>query len=193
MSCKLIFLDTETTGVDPEENGIHQISGIMVEEEDEMARFRLLGKFNFKMAPHKDARWDLESFVEGRKVIKSKILTYKPQSEVFLEFNQFILGTLSQDINDRYIIVGYNIYFDIRFIRNWFILNDANDFFKLFWGNYIDVQVLASEKLKYIRHKLPNFKLETIAKHYKIPVDSSKCHDAMYDAWLTQQIYYKLR
>jgi DNA polymerase-3 subunit epsilon len=174
---KLLFLDTETTGIDPEENGIWQIAGIIDDTTSNIG----LGKFAVQMAPDKSVKWDLKSFAQTHKINKAEIINFMPHTDA-----------LTNAMNDRYIIVGYNIYFDIRFLRNWFLLNDSNDFSKLFWGNYIDVQVLASEKLKEIRHKLQDFKLETICKHYGIPVDMSKTHDAEYDTYLVRTLYYHL-
>jgi exonuclease I len=48
--------------------------------------------------------------------------------------------------------------------------------------------VIAAYFLQNERHKMPNFKLETVAKQYSLTVDRPGFHDALSDIRITGQI-----
>ena len=53
------------------------------------------------------------------------------------------------------------------------------------------IQIVATHKIiKYEgRHKMPNFKLMSVAKEVGISIDESKLHDANYDILITRAVY----
>jgi hypothetical protein len=52
----------------------------------------------------------------------------------------------------------------------------------------LDAMVIAAYFLQNERHKMPNFKLETVAKQYSLTVDRPGFHDALSDIRITGQI-----
>ena len=52
--------------------------------------------------------------------------------------------------------------------------------------------VLATLRLLGVRPTMENFKLMTVAKTVGIQIDESKLHDAMYDIYLTREIYNRI-
>ena len=184
---KEIYIDVETTGTRWWENTIHQIGllvdidGVQVESHD------------LKIKP-----------IEG-KIIEPKALEISGKTAADLETypSATIVKAKLSEITDRYIdkydkydkfhIIGYNVHFDIAFLRQFYL--DMGDIYygSVFWSDAIDVMVLASNELKDIRHKMKNFQLRTVAETLGIVVDESKLHDAMYDLELTKQLYYMLK
>ncbi len=61
MDRKIVFIDTETTGLKGMENGVHQISGIID------INGKIVDKFNFKVAPFE------EDFITGNALKTSHV------------------------------------------------------------------------------------------------------------------------
>jgi DNA polymerase III subunit epsilon len=174
----------ETTGTKHWRNGIHQISGIIEIDGEEKE------SFNFNVQPNKDAEIDSEALnVSG--VTKEKIQLYPPMNEVHTKINEMLSKYCDRyNKTDKFFLTGYNIsQFDNQFFRAFFVQNFDQYFGSWFWSDSHDVMILASERLKSIRHTMPNFQLRTVAKFLGIKVDETKLHDALYDIRLTKQIY----
>jgi len=181
---KLFFYDLETTGTKYWRNGIHQISGLIVINGVEVE------EFNFKVKPFEKAVIEDEALnVAG--VTKEDILNYEPMEVVY----EKLISILSKYINkfdklDKFHLVGYNnSSFDNQFLRAYFVQNNDQYFGSWFWSDTIDCMVLACNKLKDDRTKLPNFQLKTVAQWLGIKVEENNLHDALYDIRITKQIY----
>lgn len=181
---KLFFYDVETSGLDPQKNAIHQISGMIVIND------AVKETFDFKVAPHMDAIIDNAALAVSN-VTKDQIMAYPPNTVI----HKHLLILLSKycdkfNKSDKYHLVGYNNKgFDNEFMRSFF--NQCNDKFfgSWFWSDSIDVLVLASDYLRDERANLSDFKLRTVATYLGIVVDETKLHDAQYDIYLTMEIY----
>lgn len=184
---KILYLDLETTGVKFWRNGIHQISGA-IEIDGEIKE-----DFNFHVQPYKDADVEPEALqVAG--VTAEDLEDYSDFADVYAQ----IVTMLSRYVDkfkktDKFFIVGYNnAAFDNPFFRAFFVQNGDNYFGSWFWSSPIDVFVLAAEKLKHERYKMPDFKLKTVASFLGIEIDETKLHNATYDIYLTREIYKKV-
>ncbi len=184
---KLLFFDSETTGLDYRNNCMIELGYIIdignktVEEGDMLIK------------PHPKAKIEPTALSKnGHKM--EEITGYPDQAEVFKNF----LAMLDQyvdryDRTDKFHLVGYNNRaFDDKFLRMWFNLNDNKFFGSYFWSDSIDVMSLASHMLIPVRAGMPSFKLHRVAKTLGLRVDDASLHGAVYDAGLTREIYYKL-
>lgn len=184
---KILFFDLETTGVKHWQNGIHQIAG-MIE-----INGKVVESFDFKVRPDPRAVIEAEALEVGG-VTEAQIKAYPPMQDVHKQLCK-VLGKHVDKYNrkDKFHLCGYNnMGFDNNFLRAFFIQNNDNYFGSWFWSNSLDVMVLATHKLMAERDLMPNFKLNSVAKHLGIKVDDSKLHDGLYDVGLTREIYYKL-
>lgn len=183
---KLFFVDLETTGVDREKHGIHQISGAIVIDGV------IMEKFNFRVAPGPSAFIDNKA-LEVCGVTYEQIRNYPPMQDVFLAILYMIhLYVNIEDPKDKFTIVGYNaLKFDSGHFAKWFQVNGQLKTFKLvFWlGSVLDVMIIATNYIGNNRHELENMKLVTVAKYLGITVDESMLHDAEYDIYLTYEIH----
>ena len=186
MAEKLFFYDLETTGTNHWKHGIHQISGCIII--DGVIKER----FNLKMRPHTGCTIDTKA-LEVSNVTEQQILGYGEPSLAHKQLKE-IMGKYVDPYNkkDKFHLVGYNISsFDNQFLRSFFSNNGDNYFGSWFWSDCIDVMVMASYLLRHVRHDMVNFKQSTVARHFGIPIDDSKLHDAEYDINVCIGIYDK--
>jgi len=94
---------------------------------------------------------------------------------------------------DKFHLVGYNnASFDNAFFRAFFVQNNDVYFGSWFWSDSIDIMVLASFKLRNVRHELVDFKQSSVAKYLGIEIDDTKLHDAEYDIQICMKILKSL-
>lgn len=184
---KYFYYDLETTGLNYWKHGIHHISGIIEIDGN------VVDKINLRVQPHRKAALDNDALKVG-KVTRDMFKNFTPFNDAY----KYLTYTLSRycdkyDKKDKFHLVGYNnSSFDNDFLKAFFVQNGDKYFNSYFWIDSLDVMVLASNKLKKVRHLMPDFKLPTVAKRLKIQVDGSKLHDAEYDIQLTRQIFKKI-
>lgn len=181
---KILYFDTETTGINPEKNAIIQMSGII--EIDGVVR----ETFNFRMAPPADAIIE-QGALDVTGLTKEVIMAYPDQRVVYGQ----IVKLFDKYVNkfkrsDKFFPAGYNIRFDIDFLNKFFKRNN-NDYF----GAYCAWQGMdALALVHYMRFigelELPNYKLSTLCAHFGIEI---KAHDAMSDITATRDLALKLK
>lgn len=184
---KYLFYDFETTGLDPKRHSIHQLSGIIEIDGQEVERF------DIKFRP-------LAGREISQEALDLKGLTVEQLNaypEAAFSFNQFV-NILAKHVDrysktDKMFLVGYNNRaFDDQFLIELFNCMGDKYFGSWFWYNTIDVFVLATYAYRYKRPLLPNFKLMTVAKLSGIEVNDDSLHDALYDVELTRGIFKAL-
>lgn len=180
-----IFLDSETTGVTPGLNFMHEIAGII--EVDGVIKDR----FKFNMRPPDDRKID-ERALAVAGVTLEQIKAYPDQNTVFRLFIKLLGKYIDRYVkNTRALMGGYNVAkFDNVFVYDWFNYNQSNAAF-YFHAMTIDSAILASEYLATSGRfdALANQKLITVAEFLGITVDKTKTHGAVYDAELAYAIY----
>lgn len=187
---KLFFCDTETTGTDPSKHGIHQIS-IIIEYVDENGRREVKNKINIKMKPASQLEINDEA-LEVSGISREILETYTDENIAFKNLQQ-VLKLYVNPFNkqDKFFFVGYNVHFDIQFMRELFTRNKDKYFGSMFWSNSIDVMTIAGLQLINERHDMPNFQLMTVGKRMGIGVDEDSAHDAMYDIEITREMFWR--
>lgn len=179
-----MFYDLETTGLEEGKHGIHHISGC-IEVNDEVVE-----KFDFKVKPFPKAVIEPEALAVG-KVTLEQIMAYEPMEKVYKKM-LIMLGKYVDRYNpkEKIFLVGFNnAKFDDPHLRKWFEQNGDTFFGSWFYGEALDVRILAAQYLKDRRANMPSFKLVRVAKEIGIEVDEDKLHDAEYDIYLTREIY----
>ncbi len=187
-SIKKIYIDTETTGVDPKANGIIQLAGIIELGEQKME------SFNYKVKPFPgDIILDSALVVSGN--TRKGIEDFEPPGLVFHKFLRLLDSYVDKfNKRDKFHFIGYNSRFDDSFLREWFNKNNADKYAygSRFWWPSIDVSNMAAVELMKYRKEFPDFKLMTVASRC-IETDKGKAHDALYDVEITRQLYKHLK
>ena len=179
---KEIFLDTETTGIDPMKNGLYQIGGIIRYE-------NVLEEFEFNCDIFEDDEISEQAF-EKTNVKPNDLRRYPDPYETYQEFIQLLSKHVDKyDKKDKFLFINFGAEFDSKFLRRWFESNGDDYYGSWFWHPVIDLFSLSMEYLKYERADMPNFQLSTVCKKLGIDVNSNKTHTALYDAKLSMKLY----
>ncbi len=196
---KLLFVDVETTGTDPERHGLTQISGCVqlgdtVEEtfdwyvrpypqdviEDEALAVTGIDRRQFLPPGHPD-----HLAVAGQDFLDPGVVYTRMVEMLGRYVDKFNKG-------DKFQFVGYNAHsFDMPFVRKFWEKNSDRFFGSWFWYPCLDVMLVWAQILQLKRPELTNFKLATVARHSGIKVDDDRLHDSQYDIELTRELWLR--
>lgn len=183
---KIIFIDTETGGVNAEKSALIQLSGIIevngVEKE----------KFNFYIKPFENSEVNEKALeVQGRTLEELRTDKYIDESIIYKKFLEILDKYIDKyDKNDKFIVAGYNVKFDIDILKALFERNNNKFLFSYFNSSMLDP--LYSVRLLQVAGMLPvleNNKLETWCKYFNIEL---KAHDSLQDITATKKLIEKL-
>ena len=183
-----LWVDIETSGLDPIVNGIVQIAGAIVIDGFTVKTFnypcRLLSG---------DKLTKKSTEVHGYTM--DDIRKFPPAHDQFITIVKMLREYVDPaDTLDKFTMYGYNAVFDYTFLRNWWDKNDSPYFGSYVWFPPIDVMNKAAEELQGVdRTTIRSFKLRTVAKYLGLPIDTKRLHDAQYDIEMTRWVYHKLR
>ena len=180
---KVLFVDTETTGLDSKLNDVIQVAFI-IEIDGKVKE-----KANFIMQPFRYDTITKEALEVNGLTIKKLITFPKPQetyNQIVTLFDKYIN---KYDKQDKFSPAGHNVTFD-RNMLNQFFLKNGNKYF----GSYVDYHLIDTSSLLYLlryagKLELESYKLETASKHFKIPLQA---HNAMSDIEATRELIQKL-
>lgn len=182
---KQIFLDLETTGTDPEKNGIYQIGGIIRYD-------NVYEEFELDCDIFQEDEVDPLAF-EKTNVKPDDLRKYPDPYETYQRFMNILSKYIDKfNKKDKLFFINAGAEFDAKFLRKWFKSNGDSYFGSWFWHPPLDLFPLALEYLKDERSEMVNFKLSTVCEHCGIQVDKKKTHTALYDAKLAIALYDKM-
>lgn len=202
----ILFYDLETTGIDPEKCGIHQISGAFV------VNGRIEETFNYHVKPKEGCLCSDKAMEMAGHTYEEmmQLDEYLPMNEAFEKVYERIVyycGGFNEkgmiDWGKKIYTGGFNIHkFDGPFMRQWFIDNGhvikdpKTGEEKSEWGyvtsGEIDVMLIAEPVLMRVRNRMKNFKQYSVAMALGIPVQEERLHEAGYDIELCFNIYKTL-
>lgn len=181
---KRLFIDTETTGLDPKKHAIIQIAGIVDIDE------QVVEEFDFSMKPIDGKLFETRA-LEVNGLSMDAINGFNPSAKIFSMFKSMMAQYINQfDKNDKFVFLAYNASFDYGFVKQWFEDHGDNYFGSYFYKYPIDIPSICIEDSIRVLNKLPNLKLESMAKHYDCSPEG-KLHDARTDIILAREVYYK--
>ena len=183
---KIIFIDTETGGVNANKSALIQLSGIIEVDGTEKE------KFNFYIKPFKNSEVNEKALeVQGRILEELETEKYIDESIIYKKFLEILDKYIDKyDKNDKFIVAGYNVKFDIDILRALFERNNNKFLFSYFNSSMLDP--LYSVRLLQVAGILPvleNNKLETWCKYFNIEL---KAHDSLQDITATKKLIEKL-
>lgn len=185
---KRIWIDVETTGLDPKTCGIWQLAAISEVYDLEKRTWIRQREFNSRMNPGSEVTIERTALQVGG-ITVNDLLSYESGWDVFNRFLSWMEAEVSKfDKTDKYHFYAYNAHFDVGFMREWFLRNGNTWFGAYFWSNPVDVMTLAGEVCLFRRNEMDNFKLGTVANVFGVRAEGD-LHDAMTDIKLTRGIY----
>lgn len=179
---KLLYIDIESTGLDPIGDGMIQVAGI-VEIDGEVKE-----EFMFRSKPFKGDMVDKKALavngitLEQLREYPEPIETYRNLVKVF---NKYVD---KYDRKDKFYVVGQNVPFDYEFLR-WFFRKNGDNYF----GSYIHyhkIDLIAITTIMKIAGKisLENMKLESVMAALDL---GKQTHDALDDVRAVRLVFYK--
>lgn len=182
---KLAFIDTETTGFNPEVNYVIEIGGI-IEYGDTYEEFLLNSSVPEGTTLSEEAEEKHGYSLEDIMKFPGPADAYRSLIEIFEKHVD------RYDRGDKFIFIGYSAEFDNNFLRSFFDRNNDQYFGSWFFTPWIDVMSLAANALKTERDRMENFKLGTVAKFIGLGVQEDQLHNSGYDIQLTRELYWKI-
>lgn len=186
---KMLWLDTETTGLDFKKHGIIQIAALY--EEAEIPYYANIPFIFNELSNAMGCKIDKEALrINGHK--KKKIKNYPNSGETFNHFIDFLDTRINKfNKEDKMTIMGYNVKFDLEMLHAW-AKREGYEYL----GSYLDwrvVDVLVIARNEWLMGRMPkepkDFKLGTICEVYGIKAPD---HDALHDIKATRELYFKI-
>ena len=181
---KVIFLDTETTGLTAYNHGIIDLAMIIeidgVEQE----------KVSIQCAPFPKDKVDKYA-LEIQNLTEAEIRARIDPKVAYDQLTAILSKYVDKyDKNDKFTLIGYNVQFDVDFLESFFKKNGDKFFGSWFNRRPMDVMSLAY----YYRYKmgieLENWKLGTVCSHFGVPLVNA--HTALPDAIATRELFYSI-
>ena len=178
---KLFYADTETTGLDP--------SATRPSSWPSSSRWtgRSSARRTSDAPPLENA--DAKALEVTKKTL-AELATYPLRAQAFREFTETLAKYVDKyDKADKFVWIGQNPEFDVRFVRALFKEHNDNYFGSWFDSRPADLISLAvAAKVKgLIRPE--NFKLGTLAAEFGIEFNA---HDALADVRVTRDVWMRL-
>lgn len=174
---KKCFIDVETTGLDPTNHNIFQISCIITD-----AHLNVLETCDWSFRPYSLEHVQDAALIKtgvSMQDLENRKVTSRQVYEQLIEMLQRHCDRF--DKLDKMHFVAYNARFDCEFIRSFFEKHNDAYFGSWFWNPPVCVMQAAAWLTMRVRGALPNFKLETLCKCAELGWDESLAHDASYD------------
>lgn len=178
---KLCAVDTETTGLDFETDQITELAAIYRDGTFESTFHEFIYYDEYPL------KYDEVAQITGLTPAILKEKGRRP-GEVYKLFSDW-LGCFIDKFKkeDKAIMIGYNVGFDNQMIRKFFERHNDCYFGSWFLNCRVDVMSMIAEKIAAGKlDTLPNYKLQTVADHFKIQIDA---HSGISDVSATLKLY----
>ena len=181
---KILFIDSVTTGMNPERCAIYRLGGIFTEDGVEKKRFEL------RMCPYQNARISEQSLWICNET-RSTLLYYPSQEDAFKDF----LKLLDEQVNihnpkDKLFLGGFNTdRFEYPFLTEWFRRNGNERFRDYFYVQTFDMMSIANLALLGHRKNLPDFYLETVAEQLGLRPSASERYDCIVNSKISLDMF----
>jgi len=176
---KVFFFDVETTGLDAWRNDIVQIAGC-IEIDGEVKE-----TFNWHCQPYNPGSIE-QSALDVTGLTKEEIMEFDTPMSVYLKLTATMGRYVDKfDKKDKFYPAGYNVDFDMNFLRAFF--KKSGDKYFGSWFNGINLDPFHFFRLAKFSGQIDteNLKLETMAKLFNIEI---KAHDALSDIEATRSL-----
>jgi DNA polymerase-3 subunit epsilon len=172
---KLLWFDTETTGLDPSQNDIVQIAGKIIIDNDEKEEFNLFCQ------PHSFENIS-EKALETNGFTIEKLKSFPDPTSVYAELDKMFSKYIDRyNKSDKFIPCGQNVRFDVNFLSEYWRKCGNNYFFSFVGAASLDTMQLAVMlEMKKGKKIFSSYKLEILFLTL-FGSDMEKAHDALAD------------
>lgn len=178
----ILFLNTETTGLNTREHSIWELSGIF-EVDGEV-------KDSFVFHPGLCPGTMVDNrFTAPAGLTVEELKSREPMKSIHSKLSAALRRFCDPyDPKNKIWLSAFNLNFHESFLRTWFVRNLDPFFNSWFWSGSLDSMAFASYYLKDRRSQMPDFKRETVAQELGIVPEREKT-DPLYKPYLDRSIY----
>lgn len=178
---KLLYFDVETTGLDPVKNDIIQIAGMIVIDG------KVEETFNFNISPFPDnVSYVSQEALDVHGYTLEQILTFPDPIIIYRELIDLFAKYINKyDKTDKFTPAGYNVRFDMEFLKQFFVKNCD-----VYFGSWVNWKMI--DPLPILHYldfcgmiSLPDYKLVTVCNYFGIEIQA---HDALSDIVATRNV-----
>ena len=189
---KILFLETQATGIDSSRCAIYKMAGIFCEET--ITGLKETKRFDYYVCPFERARVEDKALWLGG-VTRSELSMYQSEAEVFKSFIDLLDEIVNvRDPKDKIYICSFSASsYDVPFLKNFFLRNGSQRFRDYFYIQTLDLMCLAAFALIYEREGMPDFHLETTAKFLDVAPQHTRSYDTMVNAETCLEIFKSLK
>lgn len=184
---KILYLDTETTGLNPKVHDVVQIAGIVE------INGRMIKEFSFHCQPF-DFSTIQPTALKVNKLTMQDLKSFDPPIVAVAKFIACISEYVDRyEPSDKFVIAAHNSQFDYNFVKNWWQKAETKiPFHSFFSKNTIDTLAISKTLIEngYIGTK--SAKLESLAGHYNLSYGERGAHDALADTRVMRDLYKKI-
>lgn len=180
---KVFYFDVETTGLDAKKQDIIQLA-YLIEIDD-----KVIEEGNYELQPFNYATIEPKALEISKRTVED-LKTYSQPKEIYFK----LIKTLDKYVDkynkkDKFIPAGYNVNFDLQFLREFWFKNNNK-----YFGAYFDYHILDPITTLYLLAykgliKVKDYHLKTICEYFKIPIEA---HDALSDIKATREVIRKV-
>jgi DNA polymerase-3 subunit epsilon len=179
-SDKILFVDTETGGLEADKNSLLSIALVVWQEFKIIATKEILindGVLNVT---------DTALKINGINLINHKAIALSPR-EAIIQLEQFLLEHFSHD--EKITLGGHNINFDVNFIR-FFLNSNSYSFGKRFSHRYVDTATILY--YLYLSGKIEQKAISSEEAFNLFNIKVENRHSALGDAIATTKLFSRL-
>lgn len=172
---KLLWIDTETTGLYPKTNGIIQVAFIIDFQGE------IVAEKQFVMNPVGRRIDDQALLINGK--TREEISQFPDWQLVREEITDFLIP------HGLMVRAGHNVDFDYRMLNGMWSELSSDDYGVFPFvekGHYVDTCLMSRNR----NLPIANNRLTTVCQHFGIAADGA--HDALNDIRMTRKLYYKM-
>lgn len=175
---KIFWTDTETTGLDPSENSMIELGGII--EIDG----KIKEEVNLLFQPTPGKKIEQKALTVNKRTVK-EIMGFPPATVGISSLKKTLGRYINKfDQKDKFVITGFNVNFDIGFIRETFACCGDKYYGSWFFSTPFDVWSIVAMMVCFNGLRLKNYKLTTICEHFNVKLKDA--HTAINDVYATR-------
>lgn len=201
MNNKLLFLDLETTGVDPLRHGVYQIAchyaTVIRHPTTHWAMdIEIQGSFNSYIRPFMEDEIDPDAISKGVVSVED-FASFPDPLDVHTQFTEWMSQYVDKyDKRDKFSLINYWGHFDASFLRQFFANCGDKYYGSWFWSAPIDIASIVHSHLIHGGDETfawpSDFKLATVAAVFGV-LPEGELHDARTDVTLLANLYKRLK
>lgn len=181
----ILFMDVETTGLNPEIDSVIQIAAQYYKGEERISQFET------KLKPYKN-NLSLGALMTN-KVSPNDLNLAQDSKTACNDFIEYLQSIPDFTFYNKIVPAAHNAAFDISFLKSFLKAHNVVGWDDFFSYRVVDTAAIARFLVDVNLLDTKSVSLGILAKSLKIEVDETKQHEALYDTELCAKVYFAMK